>query len=89
MSKQTCTGLEYDDIELNLNKIKILVDEARDKLAELDKWHKPYEMEAFFAQYGAVEENLDYLTYMIMDYIDEIREINNKLLEKERNDNHC
>lgn len=89
MSKQTCTGLEYDDIDINLNKIKILNRQVRYILENLDELHGAKDLQKFHWQYGAVNEDLDYLTYMIMDYIDEIREINNKLLEKERNDNHC
>lgn len=47
MSKQTCTGLEYDDIDINLNKIKILNRQVRYILENLDELHGAKDLQKF------------------------------------------
>lgn len=75
---------QYDEIDMNLDKVKILNRQVRYILEGLDELHSAKDLQRFHWQYGVVKEDLDYLTSMLDDYVSAIRKNNNDWLEAER-----
>lgn len=74
---------QYDEIDMNLDKVKVLNRQVRNILDNLDELHGAKDLQSFHWQYGVVKEDLDYLTSMLDDYVSAIRKNNNDWLEAE------
>lgn len=75
---------QYDEIDMSLDKVEVLNRQVRYILENLDELHSAKDLQRFHWQYGAVKEDLDYLTTMLIDYVDAVRKSNDKWLELER-----